>query len=155
MERIGFGLRFFAAVLDCIIVMVIIFVFAMITGLGLAAMSRPEVGGIWATLGVLIVLAYLSLEIFKAATPGKMIMKLRIRNADGTPAPVETLAKRWAVKNAGSLLRFLGALTTMALFGQLGMLIGFVIFLGCFMVFGADRQALHDKVAHTAVYKSA
>jgi hypothetical protein len=41
------------------------------------------------------------------------------------------------------------------IFGWLSLGAGLVIFIGCFLTLGQARQALHDMLAHTAVYKVA
>lgn len=155
MERIGFGPRFLAGLIDGIILIVVVYIIGMVFGVGMMGMSGG-VGGF--SIGLLVMmlvpLAYSSLEILKAQTPGKMVMKIIIRNADGTPASQDVLIKRWAIKNSGSLLNFLGALTTMSIFGTLGSIAGLIVFIGCFMVFTQGLQALHDRVAATAVYRA-
>ena len=152
MEKIGFGPRFLAALIDGVILFGVAMVLGLILGGGASAFSGG--GSYIAGLVVsLFSLGYTSLEIFKAATPGKMIMKIAIRNADGSVAPQEVLIKRWAIKSSGSLVHTVSAITTIALIGHIGMLFGLVILVGCFFVLGADKLALHDKIAGTAVYK--
>ena len=96
----------------------------------------------------------MSLEVVKTATPGKMLLKLKIRAADGSEADQNTLITRFAVKNAGALLNILAAITTVGMLASLGSLAGLVVGLGCFLVLGTAKQALHDVVAKTAVYKT-
>ena len=165
MERIGFGPRLGAAVIDVIIVMVLMSVGTMLFGVSLfgGALANPDMldgasvaglslGGIVLSI---IPLAYMSLEVFQAATPGKMLLKLKIRAEGGTDADQNTLIKRFAVKNSAALLNILAAITTVSVFATFGSIVGFIIGLGCFMVLAASRQALHDRVAKTAVFKVA
>lgn len=42
----------------------------------------------------------------------------------------------------------------MSVFSSLGGLAGLVVGVGCFLVLGTARQALHDMVAKTAVFKT-
>ena len=97
--REGFLLRFCAALIDGAL--------CFIPGIVLS-MVLANVVGLWLT-GVLVTLAYIgysSLEIFKAATPGKMFLKLKITNEDGTEASREALFKRWAIKQIPQFSRF-------------------------------------------------
>jgi uncharacterized RDD family membrane protein YckC len=157
MERIGFGARFGAALIDIVVILIAMAVLGPLFGVGATAfaMAGSEAGF---SLGILIIMlipvAYSSTEVFLAGTPGKKILKLAIRNEDGTPAEQNTLIKRWVIKNSGSFLNLIGAITTVTLFSSLGSLAGFVIFIGSFLVFMEAKMALHDKLAKTAVYKA-
>lgn len=156
MERIGFGARFGAALIDVVILIITMSIVGVVFGAGAFAMaSAGQMTGF--SIGTLIVmlipLAYTSTEILMAGTPGKKVLKLAIRNEDGSVADQETLAKRWAFKSSASILQFLAALTTMSIFTTVGSVAGLIVMVGCFFVFGASRQAFHDKFAKTAVYK--
>jgi uncharacterized RDD family membrane protein YckC len=113
------------------------------------------VGFLSALLAFIVGIGYSTTEIFMAGTPGKQILGLMIADERGVPATQEKLAKRWAVKNSGRIISMLGQMIGVAAIVYLGSLVGLVIFVGCFMVLGATRQALHDKVAGTAVFKKA
>ena len=164
MTRIGFGPRLGAALIDIGIMIVIMSIGTTVFGVSLfgGALANPDLlGGATAgglSLGAIalsiIPLAYMSLEVVKAATPGKMLLKLKIRAADGSEADQNTLITRFAVKNAGALLNILAAITTVGMLASLGSLAGLVVGLGCFLVLGAAKQALHDVVAKTAVYRT-
>ena len=65
-----------------------------------------------------------------------------------------TLVKCFVMKNSGSLLTMLAAITTFSLFTSIGNLAGLVVGIGCFFTLGAARQAFHDMGAGTAVYKA-
>ncbi len=165
MERIGFGPRLGAALIDMVIILVIMSVGTMIFGVSLfgGGLANPDmfdgasVAGLSLAAIVLsiIPLAYMSLEVFRAATPGKMLLKLKIRAEGGAEADQNTLVKRFLVKNSAALLNILAAVTTVSVLSTLGSVVGFVIGIGCFLVLTASRQALHDRVAKTAVFKTA
>ena len=91
-------------------------------------------------------------EGITGAAAGKLVLGIKIKNADGATAPVGQLIGRSAVKYSGSLLTLVGAITSIATIGTLGMIAGIVIFFGCFCVFGQGKQALHDLIVKTAVY---
>jgi uncharacterized RDD family membrane protein YckC len=162
MERKGFGPRLLAAVIDGAILMGFFCVVGMMTGMGSRTVSAngtvvvttgARVGTI---IGALFVLAYTSTEIFLAGSPGKLILKMKIGSETGAvPAPQDQLIRRWLIKSSGSLLNLLYAFTFIGLFWWLASLAGLVILVGCFFALGANRQALHDVLAHTAVYGTA
>ncbi len=163
MARIGFGPRLGAALIDVVIVLVIMSVGTTIFGVSLfgGALANPDMLGGAAVAGLslagivmgIIPLAYMSTEIFQAATPGKMLLKLKIRAEDGSEADQNTLIKRFALKNSSALLNILAAITTLGVLSTLGSLAGLVIGVGCFLTLTAAKQALHDTVAKTAVFK--
>jgi uncharacterized RDD family membrane protein YckC len=149
-SRQGFGIRFGAAFLDALIC-------------GIPAGVLTMVGGqqFGPFLGAAAVLGYTTLEIFKGATPGKMIFKLRITNEDGSEASRDTLFKRWIVKQVPNCLRFVTALfLLLSMAGVAGLFnwvtvfasIGYII--SCCLTFRPERQALHDTMAHTAVFRT-
>lgn len=179
-SRIGFGKRFLAVLIDGILCMVGGFLiggvvggmFGGLTGAGvvgaelasqgaepdMAVVGQAMGGAMGAMLGGIIGFAVFALlynltEIFLAATPGKMALKIIVRNEDGTPADNTVLATRYAIKNIMNLFTFVAAITGVFMLATLGNFLGLIVFLGCFLVLGASRQALHDKIAHTAVYR--
>lgn len=172
-KRVGFGPRLGAALIDFVLVMVVGFLFGGIIGgvLGLgagaltgaatdqegAAAAAAAVGflGGMAAGTLLVMILYGLIEAFTGASPGKMILKLKIGTDDGRVAPLSTYLTRWAVKNSSAILSTLGAITGLSLLGTLGTLAGFVILVGCFMVLGASKQSVHDLAAKTAVYNRA
>jgi hypothetical protein len=159
MERKGFGPRVLAAVIDAVIILFFFCVVNLMTGMGtrtvgpngaLVVTTGARVGAIVAAL---LALAYTSTEIFLAGSPGKLILKMKIGSETGVvPAPQDQLLRRWLIKSSGSLLNLLYAFTFIGLFWWVAFLAGMVIFVGCFFAMGANRQALHDVLAHTAVY---
>ena len=92
-------------------------------------------------------LAYTLIEAFTGASPGKRVMGLQVAREDGSKGDVQLYLVRWALKNSGSLLQFvLPLISTLA---------SLVFFFGCFAALGDKKQALHDIIAKTAVYKKA
>ena len=145
--REGFLLRFCAGLIDG--------AFCFIPGFVLS-LVLVNVAGPWLT-GVIVALAYIgysSLEIFKAATPGKMLLKLKISNEDGSEASRQTLIKRWAIKQIPQFSRLLFVVTTVMLFNWLTVFCGIGYVISCCLTFRPERQALHDTMAHTAVTRT-
>jgi uncharacterized RDD family membrane protein YckC len=119
-----------------------------------AAAAVGFIGGMM--IGVALIGALYSLiEALTGASPGKMVMKLKIGTEDGRTAPLSTYLTRWAVKYSSQILSVLALITGIGVLSQVGSLAGLVIFVGCFLVLGAKRQAIHDMVAKTAVFKKA
>ena len=172
-KRVGFGMRLVAALIDAVIVVIPSALFGgmLATALGLGAgalASLLEAGGETAAAAAamgavagfaigygLFSFLYSLIEGFKGASPGKMIAGIKIGTQDGRNAPVKVYLQRWAVKNSSTLLGTLGAFTGISLLSWLGSLAGLAVFVGCFFVLGASRQAFHDMAAKTAVYSRA
>jgi uncharacterized RDD family membrane protein YckC len=173
-QRIGFGKRLGALVLDCIIVWILAWVGAgtiggMLGGATAAAVSgmtpgdstaaaMAMVGGVLGTVFamaiafIVIAAVYFLIEGFTGYTLGKLILGIRIANADGTAASVTTLLGRYLVKNCNYVLSFVGLITGMHVLITLGRLGGLIIFVGCFFTLGTAKQAFHDMLMKTAVY---
>src|SRR5205814_496662 len=96
--------------------------------------------------------AYTFTEVFFAATPGKMILRLRIGSSDGTPADGWRLLLRWSTKQFALLFQMLFNLTGIPLFYLLGGFGGLVVLIGCLYASNDDKQAWHDQWAGTAVF---
>ncbi len=176
-KRIGFGPRFGAMLIDCVLIVVLSIVFGGMLGgmLGMGAGSAlgsgssteggAEAGaaagallgmiGGFALGAAVFGLLYPLIEGLTGASPGKMILKLKVGTADGHKAGISIYLTRWAVKYSGQILAFLAIALATPVIGTLGTVASLVIFVGCFMVLGANRQAIHDMVAKTAVFKTA
>jgi uncharacterized RDD family membrane protein YckC len=150
MVRIGFGMRLVAALIDCAIMMGLMFALnaTVLAVMGLSVASAIVAG----TVSCIAALALSSLEVFKAASVGKMLLKFRITMADGSDAPTEVLVKRWLIKQSPTLIALAAALTTLGFLNYIGMLAGLAIFVGCFMALQPDKLAYHDKLLGTAVH---
>lgn len=149
MVRIGFGMRLVAALIDCCINMGLMFA---LNATILAVMGLNTAGLIVAgTVSCLAALAISSLEVFKAASIGKMLLKYRITLADGSDAPTDVLVKRWLIKQSPTLMTLAAALTMLPFLRWVGMLAGLAVFVGCFMALQPEKQAYHDKLLGTAV----
>jgi len=172
-QRVGFGKRLGAFLLDGVIVWVAAYLLGgTILGLlggKLGSLASPDMTGVdpaaaaltagmmGAMMGVIAAAAvlgtvYFLVEGFTGYTLGKLLLGIRVASADGRQAPLSQLLARFAMKNINFLCTVLAALTGVALLGTVGNLLGLAIFVGCFFVLGASRQALHDMIAKTAVY---
>jgi len=170
-KRVGFGPRLGAALLDVVLITIVSLLFGGTLGalLGLGAGALAGVGNassdgaaaagaaIGAVGGMMIGIyvfgfLYSLIEAFTGASPGKMVLKLKIGFEDGRSAPVSTYVARWAVKYAGTLIGLVALMPGLHLLSTVASLASFVIFIGCFLVLGDKHQALHDLAAKTAVF---
>ncbi len=172
--RIGFGSRLIAGLIDGFLSTVGGLMIGFIAGGALGgalgslfgiASGEPEgvlVGGgvgalAGALFGALIGIGLFSLfygliEALTGASPAKRMLSLKIRNADGSEAPIGRLVLRYALKNCAFFISLAGGILGVDAFSWLSGLAGLAIFIGCFFVLGYERQALHDMIAETAVY---
>jgi uncharacterized RDD family membrane protein YckC len=115
-------------------------------------------------------------DVLFAATPGKWLVALQVRQADGRPASLQRLALRWAVKASPLILLCAAAATRVAHNLLLGpgawqdsvrvreaasamvtaSQIAFVVLgAGMLATFTGTRRPLHDLVAGTGLYHDA
>ena len=97
---------------------------------------------------------YNLIEGFAGASPGKMILGLKIANQDGSEADIKTYMIRWALKNSSGILSFLTILTSITFFNTIGSSFGFAFFVGCFFILCENKQGFHDMISKTAVYRN-
>ncbi len=147
MNREGFFIRAGACLIDFVICLIP----ASILLFPVAAIIGPWFAGVLANA---IFLGYFSMEIFKGATIGKTLLKLQITSEDGSPATRETLIKRFAIKNAAFIFYFVAALTTLKFINYFGSFAGIAFIISACLTFRPQRQALHDTLTHTAVFKT-
>jgi len=96
---------------------------------------------------------YMMIEAFLGATPGKMLLGLKVGDDQGRAGDIWLYFPRYLLKNGSVLLDLVGRTIGFAFIQSLGGLLGMVIFFGCFLVLGPRRQAVHDLLARTAVYR--
>ena len=162
--RIGFGLRLGAYLIDLFFYSVLFFILLYLTGSWDRLMisipefftdpqSAQDVIKTITPLSLVLSFVYYSLEIFFAASPGKMLLNIQIGNEDRTRAPIPTLAVRFVVKHVDYFFSALVIITTIEAFNFVGSFLGFVIFIGFFFVLAEKKQGFHDMLARTAVYR--
>ncbi len=165
-KRVGFGPRLGAYVIDGVLVVVLCLILGSVIGGLVGAGSGSDagsaaVGGIMGMLaGVMLAVPvlgtiYFLIEGLFGFTLGKLILGLRVANADGSKGSIGLYLTRYAVKNISYILGLLSALLSISFIGTLGNIGALVIFIGCFFVLGASKQAFHDKIAKSAIFKKA
>ncbi len=174
-ERVGFGPRFGALLIDIVLVIIGGLIIGTLLGTvlgsilgrgalgpgpieGTEGLTGAQAGGVMgfifgAAIGFpVFAFLYFLLEGFIGATIGKMILGLKIGNDDGTKAGVGKLLLRYIIKNIASVLAILAGIVGVTLISRIGSLLGLVVFIGCFLALGSSKQALHDMIVKTAVY---
>ncbi len=173
-SRSGFGIRLGAYLIDALIMAIIIYTVAyifatifvqgvedavkagevitredaVVVGEGFIDMLMKMIWGV--VIGSLL---YTLIEGITGASPGKMMLGLKIGNAHGGQAATGALIIRWAVKNISYICLFLLAATQVSIFGlfvNIGLLF---LLISSLMALRASKQALHDDIAGTAVFK--
>jgi len=176
-DRIGFGRRFGAYMLDFLVIIILGAIVASLVGDELVLlffedqleqfeelsyqfedMDIDVMAYLYKTLNAsagmsMITVLMFILEGALGQSVGKMILKIVNTNVDGSVANPLTLWLRSLLKYGSTLLSLLGGLVGVAFLGTLGSLWGFTIFVGFFFVFGDNKQTLHDIIAKTVVSK--
>lgn len=128
-----------------------------------------------ATVGNALYLAYASFEWITGATPGKMILRMKIASAGEEPATRGRLFLRFALKHSVRIFGLLDAITLtwairmliaksgLAMFYHepmnftlaryIGEICAIVVAGGFLLTLRPDRRALHDLICGTAVYR--
>lgn len=174
-ERIGFGQRLLASIIDGVVIIIVGGILGSVLGGVLGAGTGVAVstgdaaqdaavasaaGGLFgavagAIIGMMLVsLGWVVWEGLTGQALGKKLLKIRIKMADGTDAGKDKLLTRAAVKYSKTLLGLIGWLTGISIIDNIASLAGLIVFVGCFFVLGQKRQAIHDLIAKTAVYKA-
>jgi len=97
-------------------------------------------------------LLYMLTDVVASATPGKMLMRLKIRREDGRKAGPGNLLTRYILKCSFFLIVLPFGIVENTILNILFLLIGVAAFAGYFLILGDERQTLHDRLSHTAVY---
>jgi len=98
-------------------------------------------------------LLYMLIEGFLGASPGKMLLGLKIGTEKGNIADTRIYFNRYLAKNSPSLLMVIAKTTGISILGDLEYLSSMVIFFGYLLTFLPHRQGIHDMIAKTAVYR--
>ena len=125
-EKVGFGRRFVAFLIDAVILGIVNNVILSVTG------GEPTTGtGLSTLVGVLYVVGFWT--VWNGQTPGKQVMGIRIVKADGSTFGV-----------VPGIIRYVGYFVS-----GIVLLVGFI-----WVLFDKDKQGWHDKIAGTYVVKA-
>ena len=129
MEKIGFGPRFVATIIDGIILTVVNFVLGLVFG-----MMGDSGGFIASLLSIVISIGYyIYFWTSSGQTIGHSVMKIKVVAVDGSKLDVTK-----------AILRYVGYMVSAAIF-----FLGFI-----WVLFDANKQGWHDKIAGTYVVKA-
>jgi uncharacterized RDD family membrane protein YckC len=153
--RVGFWPRVGAALIDYLFFVVFAGI-AVVVIYNLKANGRltPELEYVLDVAIGVGFMAYHSFEIFKAATPGKMILGQRIVTIDGNAAPGRALVSRFAVKHFGDVFGLVVIVIAMEAIEKVARVVQLGLTLAALGVLGASRQALWDHIAGTIVMRT-
>lgn len=162
--RVGFGPRLGAYLIDGVLGGIIGSIIGMVAGASVAGLffAGDDLGPLAAIIGgalgtiagmFLMFIVFMIMEALTGQSPGKMILKIKIKNADGSDASASSLLIRALLKNINYVMSLLAGITGILVLASVGSLGGLVIFIGCFIVLGAKKQSIHDMLSKTAVYK--
>lgn len=178
MERIGFGPRLVASLIDMILSFIVGSILALNNVFSFIDLSNSTyfnsqdfkdietslemIGSdislgnvqVWVLGYVVGIILYSLIEGVTGASPGKRFQKIIIANEDGSEGDVTMFMSRWAIKNITNLMSLLIIVTGAISLQWISSLFAWVIFLGFFLVLASHHQALHDKIVKTAVFNS-
>lgn len=176
-ERIGFGRRLGAYLLDFLFVMIIGAIISSIAGKELAELFFAQnledvnqsaeayeslgfdidmVGVLTsivqfssgATLGTLL---FFLLEGTMGQSAGKILLNIVNTDIDGSKASAGKLWLRSFLKYGSTIISLIGGIVGISILGVLGSFWGFIIFIGFFFAFSDKKQTIHDMIAKTVV----
>jgi uncharacterized RDD family membrane protein YckC len=174
-DRVGFGRRLGAYLLDIFLIITLGILLSLFTGeFFVNLFFRDQLVAIETTSALfdgmnfdymlfmtrvyqisaacsLITILLFVMEGIKGQSIGKMILKIQNTNTDGSEA---NSIKKWLralLKYGSTILSVFAGLISFPFIGTLGSVWSFVIFIGFFFVFGDKKQAIHDMIAKTIV----
>lgn len=148
-SRKGFWIRVAAAAIDGVCVIVLVFSFAF----------AAELVGFNATQSLIDIAAWIaillvgSFDIFCAATPGKAILRVAVGRFDCTPSPVAARLLRWTTLYGAFVLYVIHDLLPNPAVAWVGGIWFTAVLIGCLASLNDGRQAWHDQVAGTAIFR--
>jgi uncharacterized RDD family membrane protein YckC len=162
--RAGFGIRLAAALLDYLFIGIIFIIVLLSTGLISEyqyvfedILTHPELVEDFTKAIMpyvfIVYFMYFSLEIVLSASLGKIILRLRIAQEDRKQAGYDKLTLRFIFKHSDNILQLIAFIGAITLFDTIASICGIVIIVGFFFVLSPKRQAFHDSLSKTAVFK--
>jgi uncharacterized RDD family membrane protein YckC len=168
-NRIGFGRRLGAFLLDLVFIIGLSFILASLMNeflqnfVNVSEEEYDQVSKLYGnftdtmlaiTVAVSIVsFLYNLVEGFTGFTAGKLLLGIQVGNVDGKKANLNQLMTRFAIKNIGTIIGLIGIALTIKWIGSIGNVFGFIILIGCFFVLSENKLAFQDMLAKTAVFK--
>jgi uncharacterized RDD family membrane protein YckC len=158
-ERVNLVTRAAAYAIDLVFVVPLqaaLAVMAMGKGLGAATSAGVQFWGVVQAANLFALpLLYFCFEIVLGATPGKLLMGIRIATDAATPAPYGKLLGRWALKQSPFIVLLLATLLHSTPVFNAGLALAGVVAAGTVTALGGSKRAVHDLLTGTAVYRPA
>ena len=155
--RIGFWKRVVAYLIDLLVSLLMGLVLITAFGKGMNAKDDQfSIVGFMFSFGMYVHACYIPIVCMDALmgqTPGKMILGIKIANADGTRATLGILTGRAVLKYLQSICSIIFAFSGIWLFATLKNITAPIVLIGYCLSLGKAKQALHDMVLKTAVFK--
>ena len=170
MHLAGPARRVAAALVDTAVALILLFLLARLVGPWFSGRARlmllvghPE--SVWKGLVPMIlgylgrytytlplVLAVVSLpEALASAGPGKALLGLRVRGADGEPPRAGRRIARWALKSSGASLMLAALGVAWWPLAVAALAASALVIAGGLGILGSERAALHDRLTRTRV----
>ncbi len=171
--RVSFSKRFFASLIDMVILIVIILLFYNSVGFFDAYSNMlqeiKEIAGDRQAIKefqeeffrsnatnlafpVALNLIYFLSEAIAGVSFGKYILGLRIGSLRGEKASKKSLWIRYLVKNSSGIITLLWLVLQSSFLSLLNSILVSTLYLGFFLILGRNRQNIQDIIAGTAVY---
>jgi len=155
-RRIGFWFRAAATAIDLVLIIIACIIvlgvtYAIQSGFVTSLLGDDE--RIYTFTWYALLIIFFSLEIFFVATPGKLILGLCVANANGTPAPRSMRFHRWITKTWCFWLSIAAVISDNMALNLYGTISYTMLLAGCLGAANDYRQAWHDEIAGTAVFR--
>lgn len=107
--------------------------------------------------GLMSPIVYWTIEALSGASPGKRILRLHIRREDGAIAQPSVIMIRTIIKISDRILKLIALIPVPDIIARgvnsASSLVELVLVIGCLIVLSAKKQALHDMIARTAIFR--
>ena len=165
------GRRFGAILLDSVVIIFGGMILGMLLGgtiLGMLGMGAGEdvsedrlaAAAVYGSIGVLLgtiigpfiaSFIIMILECCTGITPGKLMLGMKVSNADGSDANLGSIVTRGLLKYQYTWVVIVSISTGLKFLLAISGILSIVMFFGIFLIFGEGRQTLWDKMAKTTV----
>lgn len=109
------------------------------------------------TFATTVWLAYLAPDAFWGASPAKLAFGLRVRSANGEPAPARALFLRFFLKHNGVFIPLVLGFSGVAMEGVVAVIASvpaLIVLAGVFLALRPEGRSLHDLLTRTAVFRA-
>ena len=161
-KRVGLGPRAVAVFFDFLAVIILAYallspISGFMRSLDFLSFSIDTTGDAWAAIIYHLwftAVLYSLIEAFVGASPGKMLLGLKVGAAAGRRAGLGRKLLRWFLKGLIFLIVPPFGLVESGIIIYPFLTLSAVTFLGLFFVLGKSRQTLYDRLSGTAVFRA-